>query len=82
MTAVPFMDDAACLGRWQLYDFTIDGDNPAADQRALQVCDSCPVLAQCQAWLESLPASRKPVGVCAGRIHRPRRVRRKEVTPT
>jgi WhiB family redox-sensing transcriptional regulator len=40
----------------------------AVRQAALQICAHCPELTRCRDWVDSLPASQRPLGVIAGRI--------------
>ncbi len=63
---IPALSGAHCRGPHQLFDPSED-----IEQRALWLCASRPVLAACKAWCDSLPASRRPLGVVAGRINTP-----------
>lgn len=68
------MPGAACRGLGELFD-PLDpddeSDRTSAEVAAMRVCErQCPVLAQCRRWFKSLPDSRKPTGVVAGRVYR------------
>lgn len=74
LKGIPRLPGAACAegGRWFAFD-PPHHDETAADvayrhQVALRICQSCPVLADCKSWVDSLPRSRRPRGVIAGRI--------------
>ena len=71
---VPNLEGAACAGRSDLFDLapSDSGDRAHSEARALAICARCPVLGACRAWFASLPAAQRPVGVIAGRVHRPR----------
>lgn len=58
-TGTFWQDAAACAGRPDLMD--IDGDRPA-EQRALALCASCPVLAECT----NFAVHHDVAGVCGG----------------
>lgn len=40
----------------------------AARSAALRICESCPALARCEAWLASVRPYRRPRGVVAGQV--------------
>jgi WhiB family redox-sensing transcriptional regulator len=68
----PALPGARCRGKHHLYD---DAEkNEAAEvvaqrhAQALQLCSGCTALASCATWFESLPPSRRPPGVVAGRL--------------
>jgi hypothetical protein len=70
---VPPLPQAACRGQWTLYDATVLGAAPrdevmAARRVALRLCQACPVLADCKAWVDGLPRPQRPCGVVAGRL--------------
>ena len=65
---VPSWPDAACRGRSNLFDATTTRDQA----EALQLCSTCPVLRDCRRYVAGLPLARRPIGVVAGRIQRPR----------
>jgi len=64
---IPRLPGAKCVGRYDLFDSTKPDDVTAA----IELCSFCPALAACAAWVDSLPPKRRPVGVTAGRVHRP-----------
>ena len=66
----PVLDDAACVGRSELFDYS---ENPAVIAAALRVCSRCPALTGCAAWVESLPPGHRPAGVTGGSFHKPKR---------
>lgn len=66
----PVLDDAACVGRWNLFDYS---DDPAVIATALRVCARCPALNACRSWVDSLPPAHRPAGVTGGHFHKPRR---------
>lgn len=81
--STPHLDGAACLGLWSLFDepSTDDPDARYANESARKLCATCPALADCGRWFDSLPRNRRPSGVVAGRLRRvaPPRPRRKAV---
>ncbi len=71
----PKLEDAACVGRWPaLWDPPGRGesyDHPDVQYRhnlALEICESCPVIRECGSAVDTLPVSKRPAGVIAGRI--------------
>lgn len=65
VAAVPELPRAACRGRHKLFD----GDTAADRVRAERICrDECPALGRCRRWFTSLPVSRRPSGVVAGKF--------------
>lgn len=68
----PPLAGAHCRGRSDLFDLAeagADHDDVAyAEQAAIRLCDSCPVLDRCSAWFDALTPSRRPLGVIAGRV--------------
>jgi WhiB family transcriptional regulator, redox-sensing transcriptional regulator len=73
LAAAPRLPGAACVGRHELFDLRdgIDPDRAEVEARALAICSACPALADCSAWLASLPARKRPTGVVAGVLRRP-----------
>lgn len=67
-------DKAACVGKSKLMD-------KGPQDKAKQVCSSCPVLADCQAWVRMLPLNEDPGGVCGGLTERERTGRGKDDAP-
>jgi hypothetical protein len=76
--AAPSLPGALCAGQWRLFDLQPwrDPDRPWREQRALELCSTCPVLAACRTYFAALPPSERPFGVIAGAIHRPPTERR------
>lgn len=81
LAAAPNLPRARCAGRHRLFDSCIEGDRTGprgaaelAEHRdaALRVCQACPELAACGAWFTTLPRSRRPLGVVAGRVNDPK----------
>ena len=68
----PSLPGARCRSEWELFDRAAGGPNRVEVQHArvdaLQVCSSCPVLAQCRDWFTSLPLRDRPHGVVAGQV--------------
>lgn len=77
LAGIPLLPEAACRGRWELFDMTIP-ENPGklatevtlARAAAVNLCNSCAELSRCREWLDSQPPTRRPYGVTAGRIRR------------
>lgn len=63
--AVPDLPDAACRGQQTVMDVPTGRDH-AAIAAAQHVCAGCRARRECEAWLDSLPRSRRPSGVVAG----------------
>lgn len=73
LASTPRLEDAACIGRTELFDPQQDGEE-AQDvtyrhRRAAALCKDCPALAECHRWSQT---ERHQVGVIAGRIPPPR----------
>lgn len=72
LAGVPVLRGARCRGRHDLFDPQLAGEiADVAEARHVQaqsICGRCPALAACGSWLDSLPKSRRPAGVVAGRI--------------
>ncbi|MCG7582795.1 hypothetical protein [Mycolicibacterium sp. OfavD-34-C] len=79
LAGIPALPGASCKGRSDLFERTIrerrtDGRLDCAELEnarceALRVCNNgCPALAACRAWLDALPAMRRPRGVVAGQV--------------
>lgn len=77
LAAAPVLRGARCRGRHYLFDpqegRESDETANARHLQALGLCERCPALSACQAWLDSLPRSKRPCGVVAGRVIHPRR---------
>jgi hypothetical protein len=69
---LPDLTGAACVGRSDLFDLRPVDSDDRVYREALALCARCPVLDACRAWFASLPAAQRPVGVIAGRVHKPR----------
>lgn len=70
LAAAPSLPDASCRGLWDTFDPGRQEDTEALHERhrtALRVCERCPELAPCRAWLDGLPKTERPLGVVAGR---------------
>jgi hypothetical protein len=69
----PTFTGAACVGSPHFIERA--REQPARreyrENHALAICRTCPVLAECRAWLDSLPQTHRPPGVVAGIIWRP-----------
>ena len=80
MAGVPVLPGARCRGRHHLFDpATADEPEPVTEarhQKAVKICQSCPALEICAAWVNTLPASKRPPGVIAGRKISARKERR------
>lgn len=77
---VPTLDGAACKGRPEVFDAQPPKapDRDYLHLRARRIClRQCPALAQCRAWLDSLPSTRRPEGVVAGEFIESRNLRAK-----
>ena len=72
----PALPDAACVNHYELFDQTISSStgHKAAElgalrTEALAVCTSCPALAPCRKWLNTIPPRQRPSGVVAGQVN-------------
>jgi hypothetical protein len=72
IAAAPNLTGAACREHRDVFDATVSkaAGRPGVYARAIRVCTSCPVLTRCSAWVESLPAPQRPLGVTAGVVRR------------
>ncbi len=78
LESIPALPGARCKGRADLYERTnsehgmtgrltmTELDN--ARREALWLCETCPALHPCGAWLQGLPAAQRPRGVIAGQV--------------
>lgn len=76
----PWRKLSACEGRSALMDPPggLDGEaNRDARNKARAICDRCPVLADCEAWVMSLTEQHDPGGMCAAMTARQRKSRRR-----
>lgn len=73
IAGAPALPGAKCRGRHHLFDDADQGEPPEVvaqrHQQALGLCKICPALASCAMWFDTLPASKRPPGVVAGRVH-------------
>lgn len=67
--AAPDLERGLCAWQWDLFDNTED---PAAVEQAVELCRQCPALNRCSDWLAGLPPRRRPIGVIAGVVRKPR----------
>jgi WhiB family transcriptional regulator, redox-sensing transcriptional regulator len=75
LAAAPRLPGAACVGRHELFDSKHESDpnRAEAEAAAMKIClTECGAYSQCRDWIQSLPASRRPSGVVAGVVRRPR----------
>lgn len=74
--AAPALPGARCRGKAHLFDAAGKHEAPeTTEQRhtqALGLCRLCPSLAGCTTWFDTLPATRRPKGVVAGRLNTPK----------
>jgi hypothetical protein len=77
--AAPCLPGARCRGKHHLFDAAATHEPPkvveARHAQAIGLCSHCPALPRCAAWFDSLPPSKRPEGVVAGKL-RPSRVGR------
>ena len=67
LRGAPHLPGALCVGRWQMFDET---DDPVITERAIELClQGAQFSARCRNWVDSLPPSRRPAGVVAGRVN-------------
>ena len=73
---IPDLPGARCAGLADLFEATVD-EHGKADTRtererariaALRLCNACPALAPCRAWLDGLRPTWRPRGVVAGQV--------------
>lgn len=74
LSGIPDLRRARCKGRteWDEYECM------ETVEYCINRCSSCVELQKCSQWYDSLPASQRPHGVCAGRLNKPRKPRAKE----
>jgi hypothetical protein len=78
LAGAPALPGAACKGMAPLYERTVDerrvDGRPTktelenARSEALGLCNACPALDRCRAWLDSQRVTRRPRGVVAGQV--------------
>jgi hypothetical protein len=67
----PNLHGAACTTHRDLFDAClVRSAGPDSYAAAAAICDRCPVLAQCAAWVATLPPRARPFGVTAGVFRR------------
>ena len=70
--ATPRLDGARCRNLWAAFDPPDPDEDPAdvtyRHRVALTLCESCPALTPCGAWLDALAPAQRPLGVVAGRV--------------
>ena len=78
--ATPRLDGARCRNLWAAFDPPESGEDPEdvryRHRAALALCESCPALTPCGAWIASLEPRQRPLGVIAGQVNDGRRGRR------
>ncbi|MCF6386029.1 WhiB family transcriptional regulator [Mycobacterium sp. MBM] len=72
---LPALPGALCRNRSELFD----SEEPADVATAVSLCERCPALDACRAWVTGLSYPARPAGVVAGRRYH-RRPRRGPVT--
>lgn len=73
---IPRLPGAACVGAADLFESTIEvlGDGRSREQlkasrvAALALCNICPELDPCRAWIDDLRRTQRPTGVIAGLV--------------
>ena len=70
LRGIPQLSGAKCVGQWDIFDET---DNSEIVEFACHLCAACPAINVCRAWFDSLPRTRRPEGVVAGRLRRNRK---------
>lgn len=65
LAGIPELHGARCRGQWDLWDET---DNPEIIEYTKRQCLSCPALAECAEWFNSLKPSKRPIGTVAGKL--------------
>jgi WhiB family redox-sensing transcriptional regulator len=72
IAGAPALPGARCRGRHHLFDEQNGSESSetaaARHRQALGLCQHCPALTACRAWLDTLPARKRPQGVVAGTI--------------
>jgi hypothetical protein len=65
LSGAPTLPGALCRGQWALFD---EANDPGAIEAAIGLCNLCPEMSRCRAWTDSLPPTKRPHGVIAGRV--------------
>lgn len=63
LRGLPPLPGAACVGKAELFE----SDRPADVATAGSLCERCPSLDPCRAWVSSLSYEARPTGIVAGR---------------
>lgn len=72
MSAVPDLSRGRCLpGGSTLHPDAWISDDPGRQRLAVAECRACPCLRECGDYHATLPKSRRPSGVVAGKLYRP-----------
>ncbi len=78
----PALPGARCRGKHHLFDAPSELEREPSEitaarhAQAIQLCRGCTALASCSTWFDSLPRSKRPHGVVAGRVNGPKTVDR------
>jgi len=83
LAGVPVLTGARCRHKHATFDEAQSGESDenvaARHAQALRLCvgdgsssAGCPAFAECESWFLSMPPSRRPTGVVAGRVHHSR----------
>ncbi len=72
----PALPGARCRGKPHLFDPGRKGERAEVvaqrHAQATAMCQRCPALDACAAWIEGLRPSQRPHGVVAGQVRQPR----------
>lgn len=78
LAGAPALVGARCRGRGHLFDVAERGEDPevvaARHNQAVGLCQHCPALDRCRAWVNGLPRTKRPEGVVAGRLTQSKRL--------
>lgn len=84
LAGVPILRGARCRGRHELFDPQAEGEfaevAEARHVQAVWICEACPALADCRAWVDSLPPRDRPLGVTAGVIRTAPKPRKRQAS--
>lgn len=76
LRGAPALPGARCRGKPHLFDPPAPREHPETTaqrhNQALGLCALCPSLGACQDWVNGLPRGRRPLGITAGLIRKPR----------
>jgi hypothetical protein len=65
----PNLSGAACVDHHELFDACTERGANLSYALAIKICQGCPALTPCRAWIEGLRPSQRPLGICGGLIH-------------